>query len=156
MEAVLLGSDLLLAGRAEALVVAGAFVLSHGDYERFQRCFEKGLELARRVGDEFVAGCARLGLGLVAMGRTDHEAATSHLQEVLRSFREVDQDYGVAHVTTYLGMAALARGDLGRATHMFEVELAMARRLGDSLSTYIALYNLAQVALSRAATTTAP
>ena len=52
-------------------------------------------------------------------------------------------------MTTYLGMAALTCGDLGRATHMFEEGLAMARRLGDRLSTYIALYNLAQVALSR-------
>ncbi len=149
VEAVLLRSDLSLAGRAKALVVAGAFALSHGDYEQSQRYFEEGLELARRVGDEFLMGWARVGLGLVAMGRTDHEAATSHLQGALRSFCEVDQDYGVAHVTTYLGMAALTRGDLGLATHMFEEGLAMARRLGDRLSTYIALYNLAQVALSR-------
>ncbi len=149
VEAVLLRSDLSFAGRAKALVVAGAFALSHGDYERSQRYFEEGLELARRVGDEFLAGWARVGCGLVAMGRTDHEAATSHLQEALRSFREVGRDYGVAHVTTYLGMAALTRGDLGLATRMFEEGLAMARRLGDRLSTYIALYSLAQVALSR-------
>jgi predicted ATPase/DNA-binding XRE family transcriptional regulator len=149
VEAVLLRSDLSLAGRAKALVVAGAFALSHGDYEQSQRYFEEGLELARRVGDEFLMGWARVGLGLVAMGRTDHEAATSYLQGALRSFREIDQDYGVAHVTTYLGMVALTRGDLGRATHMFEEGLAIARRLGDRLSTYIALYNLAQVALSR-------
>jgi non-specific serine/threonine protein kinase len=149
VEAVLLRSDLSLAGRAKALVVAGAFALSHGDYQRSRRYFEEGLELARRVGDEFLAGWARVGLGLVAMGRTDHEVATSHLQEALRSFREVDQDYGVAHVTTYLGMAALMRGDVDLATHMFEEGLAMARRLGDRLGTYIALYNLAQVALSR-------
>jgi tetratricopeptide (TPR) repeat protein len=149
VEAVLLKSDLSLAGRAKALVVAGAFALSHGDYEQTQRYFEEGLELARRVGDEFVAGWAWVGLGLVAMGRTDHEAATSHLQEALRSFREVDQDYGVAHATTYLGMAALTGGDVSRATHMFEEGLAMARRLGERLGIYIALYNLAQVALSR-------
>jgi tetratricopeptide (TPR) repeat protein len=148
VEAVLLKSDLSLAGRAKALVVAGAFALSHGDYERSQRYFEEGLELARRVGDKFLVGWARVGLGLVAMGRTDHEAATSYLQEALRSFREVGQDYGVAHVTTYLGMAALTRGDLGRAIQMFEEGLAMARRLGERLGIYIALYNLAQVALS--------
>jgi predicted ATPase/DNA-binding XRE family transcriptional regulator len=149
VEAVLLRSDLSLAGRAKALVVAGAFALSHGDYERSKRYFEEGLELARRVGDEFLAGWARVGCGLVAMGRTDHEAATSHLEEALRSFREVGQDYGVAHVTTYLGMAALTSGDVGLATQKFEEGLAMARRLGDRLSTYITLYNLAQVALSR-------
>ncbi len=149
VEAVLLRSNLSSSGRAKALVVAGAFALSHGDYKRSQRYFEEGLELAGRVGDEFLAGWARVGLGLVAMGTADHEAATSHLQEALRSFREVDQDYGVAHVTTYLGMVALSRGDLGRATQMFEEGLAMARSLGERLGTYIALYNLAQVTLSR-------
>ena len=149
VEVVLLKSDLSLAGRAKALVVAGAFALSHGDYERSQRYFEEGLELAGRTGDEFLAGWARVGLGLVAMGTADHEAATSHLQEALRCFREVGQDYGVAHVTTYLGMAALSRGDLVRAIQMFEEGLAMARSLGERLGTYIALYNLAQVILSR-------
>ena len=43
----------------------------------------------------------------------------------------------------------MSRGDTGRATHMFEEGLAMARRLGERLGTYIALYNLAQVTLSR-------
>jgi hypothetical protein len=56
VEAVLLKSDLSLAGRAKALVVAGAFALSHGDYARSQRYFEEGLELARRVGDKFLVG----------------------------------------------------------------------------------------------------
>ena len=150
VEAVLLRSDLSLDGRAKALVAAGAFALSHSDYERSQGYFEEGLELAQRVGDQLLAGWARVGLGLVAMGNTDHEATMSHLEQALRSFREVDQDYyGVAHVTTYLGIAALTRGDLGRATQMFEEGLAMARRLGERLGTYITLYNLAQVALSR-------
>jgi hypothetical protein len=52
-------------------------------------------------------------------------------------------------VTTFLGMAALMRGDEGQAAPMFEEGLAVARRIGDRTSTYIALYNLAQAALSR-------
>jgi hypothetical protein len=55
----------------------------------------------------------------------------------------------VAHVTTFLGMVARMRGDEGQATAMFEEGLAAARRIGDRSSTYIALYNLAQAALSR-------
>jgi tetratricopeptide (TPR) repeat protein len=40
-------------------------------------------------------------------------------------------------------------GDEDKATPMFEESLAVAWRLGDRPHTYIALYNLAQVALSR-------
>jgi tetratricopeptide (TPR) repeat protein len=83
------------------------------------------------------------------MSGSDYEAATSHLQEALRSFRQLDEGYGVAHVTTVLGMVALMRGDEGQAAPMFEEGLAVARRIGDRTSTYIALYNLAQAALSR-------
>jgi non-specific serine/threonine protein kinase len=83
------------------------------------------------------------------MSGSDYEAATSHLQEALRAFRQLGECYGVAHVTTFLGMVALMRGDEGQATPMFEEGLAVARRIGDRSSTYIALYNLAQAALSR-------
>jgi hypothetical protein len=44
-----------------------------------------------------------VGLGLSAMSVSDVEAATSHLQEALRSFRQLNEGYGVAHVTTFLG-----------------------------------------------------
>lgn len=40
-------------------------------------------------------------------------------------------------------------GDESEATRLFEQGLAMGRRLGDRAHTYIALYNLAQAALSR-------
>ncbi len=41
------------------------------------------------------------------------------------------------------------RGEEDKATPLFEEGLAVARRIGDRASAYIALYNLAQVALSR-------
>ncbi len=82
------------------------------------------------------------------MSGSDYEAATSHLKEALRSFRQLDEGYGVAHVTTFLGMVAVMCGDEGQATVMFEEGLAVARRIGDRSSTYISLYNLAQAALS--------
>jgi non-specific serine/threonine protein kinase len=86
---------------------------------------------------------------MVALSRTDHEAAARRLQEALRSFREVDEDFGVARVTTCLGMVALMRDDASRATQAFEEGLTLARRIGDMSTVCITLYNLAQVALSR-------
>jgi hypothetical protein len=52
-------------------------------------------------------------------------------------------------VQVWLGTVALIQGDQGRAIPMFEEGLAQARRRGDRLGTYNALYNLAQVALAR-------
>lgn len=49
------------------------------------------------------------------------------------------------------GTVALLRGDADRAVQEIERGLASARRRGDRLSSYIALYNLSQVELSRGA-----
>src|SRR4028118_661941 len=156
--------------RGRALVVAGTLAWGHGDHERCERYSEEGLEASRQAGDalaaawarvgwgregsgqagdELAEAWARVGLGLSAMSVSDLEAATSHLQEALRSFRQLNEGYGVAHVTTFLGMVATMRGDEDRAIPMFEEGLAVARRIGDRSSTYISLYNLAQAALSR-------
>jgi non-specific serine/threonine protein kinase len=148
MEAVLLRSDLSLASRAKALVVAGSMALSHGDHERCERYCEEALELSQQVGDKLRGAWARMGLGLVAMNRTDYEGAASRLREALRSFREEGEDYIVAFVTTFLGMLALTRGEEGKAIPLFEEGLAVARRSGDRGAAFTALYNLAQVALS--------
>jgi tetratricopeptide (TPR) repeat protein len=146
METVL-RRDLSPALRARALVVAGSLALSHADYERCEEYCEESLKLSRQIGDDRTAPWSRLGLGLVAMSRSDDGAATSRLEGALRSFREVDDDHGVGLVTTFSGMPALVRGDLVRAAQMFEEGLA--REVGDRSTVYIALYNLAQVALYR-------
>jgi hypothetical protein len=52
-------------------------------------------------------------------------------------------------VQVWLGTVALIQGDQDRAIPMFEEGLAQARKRGDRLGTYNALYNLAQVALAR-------
>jgi tetratricopeptide (TPR) repeat protein len=83
------------------------------------------------------------------MERSDYEAAVSYLKGALRSYRDVDADYGVALVFTFLGMVELMRGEEGEATAMFEKGLSLARRIGDSNSADNALYNLAQMSLSR-------
>jgi hypothetical protein len=74
------------------------------------------------------------------MNRSDHEAATSHLEEALRFFREVDAGFGVARVTRCLGTVALMRGEEHKATPMFEEGLAVAHRIKDRTSASIALY----------------
>jgi hypothetical protein len=60
-----------------------------------------------------------------------------------------DPQGGISLTRAFLGTTLLARGDLGGAERMFEEGLASARRRGDPLCSYVALYNLAQLALAR-------
>ncbi|HEX5911886.1 MAG TPA: tetratricopeptide repeat protein [Rubrobacter sp.] len=101
-----------------------------------------------QVENELVAAWAQAGVGVAAMESSDYKAAVSHLEGALRSYRDVDADYGVALVFTFLGMVELIRGKEGEATAMFEKGLSLARRIGDSNSADNALYNLAQISLS--------
>ena len=111
MDGAVLKGDLPPALRSRTLVVAGTLAFSHGDYQRCEACSKEALELSRKVGDELGAAWAKLGLGVVAMTRTDHAAATPHLEEALQSFRELDEHFGVPRVTACLGLVALMRGE---------------------------------------------
>lgn len=71
MESVL-QRDLAPALRARIRVVAGSLALSHADYERCEEYCEESLELSYQIGDELAAAWSRLGLGLVAMSRSDY------------------------------------------------------------------------------------
>ena len=115
MEVVLLRSDLSPALRAKALAVSGSLAYGHGYHERCERYCEEALELSRQVGDELVAAWARAGVGMAAMERSDYEAAVSYLERALQSYRDVDADYGVALVFTFLGMVKLIRVQGGRS-----------------------------------------
>ncbi len=106
METVL-QRELAPALRARILVVAGSLALSHADYKRCEEYCGESLELSYQIGDELAAAWSRLGLGPVAMSRSDYGAATSRLEKALRSFREVDDDRGVALVITFSVMLAL-------------------------------------------------
>ena len=76
-------------------------------------------------------------------------ALKGDLPPALQTFRELDEHFGVARVTTYLGIVALMRGEVAEAAPMFEEELAVARRIGDRTTVYITLHSLALAALSR-------
>ena len=85
-------------------MAAGSLAFGQGDHEQCERYAEDCLEPSRQTGDKLRVVWARAGLGVAAMSRTDYEVATptSYFGEALRSFREVNDDYGVALATTFL------------------------------------------------------
>jgi predicted ATPase len=148
MEAALEGS-LPPALRVETLQVAGSMAYVQGDYPAAEERFRQATLLSRTEENPFGEGYARLGMGLVHMSRSEHQAATSEMESALALFERCAADFLASVTRVWLGTALLAQGESERAERMFEEGLAWARRVKQPSFTYVVLYNLAQLALSR-------
>ena len=159
MEATL-EHELPSALRARALLVASAMAFAQGAYSNAEERLGEALLLSRREGDILAEAYAWSQMGIVEMARPDYEAAASRLEKALALFERCGEDPsleqygedpqgGAALARVFLGTTLFARGDLGSAERRFKEGLESARRRGDSLGTYVALYNLAQLALVR-------
>jgi tetratricopeptide (TPR) repeat protein len=131
-----------------------AFAL--GDFELAGVRWRQAEALAYEGEDQYGKAGAIAGVGLVALASGDLDAAE---ERFLRSlpYCEGQGRYGdwlqsLVHV--WLGTVHLVRGDLPGAVTPMCKGLESARRRGDRLTAYVALYNLSQVevALGRLAT----
>ncbi|CAA9458182.1 MAG: hypothetical protein AVDCRST_MAG37-3343 [uncultured Rubrobacteraceae bacterium] len=147
-EAALEGS-LPPALRIGALQVAGSMAYMQGDYPAAEARFREALLISRGEENPVGEGYARLGMGLVKMSRSEHEAATSDMEGALALFERCGEDYLASVSRVWLGTALLTRGQSERAERMCEEGLAWASRVQNPSLTYVALYNLAQLALAR-------
>jgi hypothetical protein len=94
-------------------------------------------------------GYGRFGIGMIEMGRSEFAGAASCFLTVLPIFEEHSDGHRASMALTLTGTTLLARGDLEGTRRMFEEGLESARRWGNAVGTYVALYNLAQLALAR-------
>lgn len=94
------------------------------------------------------------GVGLVAMAVGDLGRAEAQLHEALALTEQVrderlDVDWLRSLLLVWLGTITLVSGDPAASTALVESGLELARRRGDRLVTYIALFNLAQAAVAQ-------
>jgi tetratricopeptide (TPR) repeat protein len=143
-----LGLELPPGLRARVLPVAATMSYAQNDHDAAEERWREGLSVSMQEGDAFAEGYARTGLGLVRMVRGDHEAAAARFDEALPLLgRYEDSLVSLLHV--WLGTTSLLRGDAERAERETEEGLRFARTSGDTVCTYVGLYNLAQLALIR-------
>ncbi len=92
---------------------------------------------------------ALYGLGRVALGQGDYDAALTALGQSARVFKELDDPDGLAYALADQGWIAAERGDDQRARRLAEESLAHARAAGNRTTTAAALHVLACTALDQ-------
>ncbi len=132
---------------AEALAYEG-LALSHLDDEEGARAaLEKGVQVAREVGDKRIEGLALTCLGLVLQRGDAIDAAQKAYHEAIA----VAQTAGDANMmgTAQLNLAVLlkVKGDIARAIEHFEAALDMGKRSGRRNTVRFSLSNLANLDL---------
>ena len=91
------------------------------------------------------------GLGLAALATGDLETARQRFVDAapLAEAAGPPGEWTAALNHIWLGTVGMLTGDLSGAVDQIDLGLASARRRGDRLTTYVALYNLAQVEVTR-------
>lgn len=137
--------------RARAEIAAATMAFAQDDIDAARRHWQTALELAGDLAEPVVLADARAGVGLtdLAAGRLPEarEAFSASLPLTQGAGREGEWLTSLLHV--WLGTVSLLEGDPDAAEEHVLAGLELARRRGDRLATYIALFNLSQIAARR-------
>jgi hypothetical protein len=129
--------------RARLLVVAGLFDLWKGDHDEAVRVLDEGLAIGRANADDEIVAGATLALSMIA-GPRDGEARAEELAEqTLRTYRELDDRWGIAAALNVLTWLYVAQ-DRFDDPDPFEETVASARESGDEQFSAMAEVNLAE------------
>ena len=131
---------------AATMSYAGGDLAASGDH--WHQAFVLGTE----QHDPEIACAGRAGTGLAALGAGDLDLAETCFREALVPGLAAGES-GVwlrSLIHVWLGTVLMLHGHPRRAVEEMERGLQLARQRGDRLATYVALYNIAQVAISLA------
>jgi predicted ATPase/transcriptional regulator with XRE-family HTH domain len=143
-----LAHDLTDHARSRALLAAATMSYAGGDLAAATDYWDRADRLAGELDDDEVYAKARAGTGLAALGTGEFGAAESRFREALDRADGAGSTWMASLVHVWLGTVLLLRGKPQHALAPIEQGLELARGRGDRLATYVALYNLAQVALA--------
>jgi predicted ATPase/DNA-binding XRE family transcriptional regulator len=132
------------AARAKALNAAGR--LAQWGPGLARPLLEESLEIAREIGDKWLALVALHNLGNVAQTQGDIAAARHFHEESLATARETNEKWGIAWGLMGVGHVALDEGDYPAARRAFEESLAVRTQMNDKWGIARSLNELGDVA----------
>lgn len=114
--------------RANALGNLGRALQLAGRYRDAISPLRESLETAMEIGDSGAVGLARYGLGLVALGTDDLDAAATELSESLRQAQVAQAPWHIAERLEAIAAVWLARQDPERAAGLLAGAAALRER----------------------------
>lgn len=136
--------------RVRAMLTAASMAFAQGDIAASERHWAKARHVAVTADDALGHAYAEAGEGLAALASGEVLQARTHFLRVIDTVElddpEADWILGLTHV--WLGTVHLLQGEPVAAVARYEQGLTLARRRGDRLTTYVALYGLIQAALA--------
>jgi ATP/maltotriose-dependent transcriptional regulator MalT len=130
---------------------AAAMAFALGDVPGAGEHWRAARELARSLDDPLALSQSTAGVALVLLASDDLDGAEELLRASLPGLHldDAHADWLASLVHVWLGTVLVLRGELDGAAASVQSGLAAARRRGDRLTAYIALYNLSLIALAR-------
>jgi tetratricopeptide (TPR) repeat protein len=101
------------------------------DYNQTCDCFERALELARRMDDPSVLAGSLNWMGNWHTNAEDPLRAVGYHQEALKISEELGDRRGLANTLDLLGIAHLVEGDLTASVRYYDRAIALFRELDD-------------------------
>ena len=136
--------------RVRAMLTAASMAFAQGEIDASQRHWATARQVAIAADDALGRAYAEAGEGLAALASGEVLQARSHFLRVMDAADlddpEAEWILGLTHV--WLGTVHLLQGEPVAAVARCEQGLTLARRRGDRLTTYVALYGLVQAALA--------
>jgi tetratricopeptide (TPR) repeat protein len=136
--------------RVRAMLTAASMAFAQGEIDASERHWATARQIAVAAHDALGHAYAEAGEGLAALASGEVLHARSHFLRVIDEAEpddpEADWILGLTHV--WLGTVHLLQGEPVAAVARCEQGLTLARRRGDRLTTYVALYGLVQAALA--------
>jgi predicted ATPase/transcriptional regulator with XRE-family HTH domain len=136
--------------RSRVHLTAATMSYAGGDLEASAKHWAEAFRIGQLLGDPELACKGGAGIGLAALGAGDLRTAATRFTAALADGEEAGAAgvwlRSLAHV--WLGTVRLLENDHAEAVVEIQRGLDLARSRGDRLSTYVALYNLSQVAIA--------
>jgi tetratricopeptide (TPR) repeat protein len=126
-----------------AITVLGMTAMSGDDPSDAVSEFQRALELAATIDDEWIKATSHLNLGMGLLNAGEISDARLALGEALRRYEQLGDERFHARSVGYLGIASLLDGDPQRARSLFADSLQVFHRLGEPGGTAEALTGLA-------------
>jgi len=111
--------------------IKGSYYHSLGDYESFESCVNKSMNIMKEIGNKWVICYETVWLGHIKYDKGDYDSAKRLLKEGVKLFNINESKWGGALSLLLYGYVYLKENDIDNAEIMFKKSLALSVETGN-------------------------